>query len=169
MLALLVITAVPLLFAKQIVSFAKHNPVGQQTVQVIKDLGGQSLTWRIGSDLKNAKALKENFFTGVGTVYWAKDSVRSWGAILLILGAYGIVGLLAWSLLMLYPLFLAVKQLDLNSKKDGADNRWFFLVIALALATNWADAYLNSFFIVSLLIWSGGLVSIAKNKQSKNN
>lgn len=168
MLALLVITAVPLLFAKQIAVFAKHNPVGQQTVQIIKDLGGRSLSWRIGSDLKNAQALKENFFSGVGTVNWAKDSVRSWGAILLILGAYGIVGLLAWFSLLLTPLFLAVKQLDINRKVDEADNRWFFLVIALALAINWADAFLNSFFIVSLLIWSGGLVSIDKNKQRQN-
>jgi O-antigen ligase len=170
MLALLAITVIPLVFAKQIYGFAKHTLAGQQTVQVIKDLGGGSLTWRIGKDLKNAQILKENFFTGLGTVNWSKDNVRSWGAILLILGGYGIVGLVSWSLLMLYPLFLTIKQLNLHRKKDENEMEysWFVLIIAFALVTNWVDAFLNSFFIVSLLIWSGGLVNISKNKLNYN-
>jgi hypothetical protein len=163
-LALLVITAAPLVFAKQIYSFAKHTAVGQKTVQVIKDIGGNSLTWRIGSDLQNAQILKENFFTGLGTVNWSEDKVRSWGAILLILGGYGIAGLVAWSSLMLYPLYLTVKQLDLKPKKNESEYNWFFLVVAVALVANWLDAFLNSFFIVSLLVWSGGLVNIGNNK-----
>jgi hypothetical protein len=152
------------MFAKQIHEFAKNTPVGQQTVQIIKDLGGRSLTWRIGSDLKNAQILKENLFTGSGTVNWSQDNIRSWGAILLILGGYGIIGLVAWSSLMLYPLFLTIKRLNLNRKTDEINFNWFVLVIAVAIVTNWMDAFLNSFFIVSLLIWSGGLVNISKNK-----
>jgi hypothetical protein len=164
MLALLVITAVPLMFAKQIYSFAKTTPLGQQTVQVIKDIGGGSLTWRIGSDLKNAQVLKENFFTGLGTINWNQDNVRSWGAILLILGGYGIGGLIAWSTLILYPLFLTVKQLNLEREKSEIELSWFVLIIAITLVANWLDAFLNSFFITSLLIWTGGLVNISQNK-----
>jgi hypothetical protein len=163
---LLVMAATPLVFSKQIYFFAKHTAAGQQSLQVLKSLGAGSLTWRIGSDLKNAKTLKDNFLTGAGTVNWNEGNERSWGAILLILGGYGIVGLVSWSALIFAPLFLTIKQLNLNRRKTEADHSWFALVVAFALLTNWLDAFLNSFFIVSIMVWSGSLVSINQQESS---
>jgi O-antigen ligase len=108
--------------------------------------------------------LKEKFFTRAGAVNWSENSTRSWGTILLILGGYGIVGLVPWSALIFYPLFLTVKQLNLNRRKTGVGDDRFALVMAVALMASWVDTFLNSFFIVSSLILSGGLVSVNLDK-----
>lgn len=167
-ISLLIVIATSLVFSNQIYSFAKQTSIGQETVQLVKNIGGASLTWRIGKDLQNVQTIKENFFTGQGSMNWNKEGVRSWGAILLILGAFGILSLSSWSSLILYPLFTSVRHLSLHNGEEELHKSWFILIVAITLGLNWLDAFLNSFFIVGILVWAGAIVSILQDNEESN-
>jgi hypothetical protein len=97
-------------------------------VSLIKKVGGRSLIWRVGHDLKNVVQIKENFLVGVGSINWSLDEeVRQWGAIILTF----------WhGQLLLVSLLLLVFKLMSTSLALPREKQLMF-VIANILVLNW--------------------------------
>jgi len=95
-----------------------------------------------------------------------EGEVRPWGAIMLLLGGYGVIGLLAWSALLVSPLLLTFKLM--KASREHFREKHLVFVIATILVLNWLDAILNSFFIVVLIVWSGSIVTLAQEKAKKS-
>ena len=67
---------------------------GKAIVGALRASGRGSATWRVSQDLKTLPLLRREIFWGTGRWDWFRPAgTRPWGLPLLILGAYGLVGL----------------------------------------------------------------------------
>ena len=111
--------------------------------------GRQSLPWRIGQDLKTLPIIQDRLVIGHARWDWFRGAgTRPWGMPLLLLGQFGLVGLLG---LMAALGCAFYGQLRRAVHDEDVPARLY--VVLLLLLT--ADALLNSFLFYPALLLTG--------------
>lgn len=141
---------------------AMSHPVGQRVVQVLRNAGRHSLAWRLSLDERHLRHASQDWMTGSGRWDWwdRRDgpSGRPWGLWQLILGQYGAVAVLAaagvWSVGALRRFWHRPRDVTGAYGATGAHE-----ALAALLLITMADAVLNSFVLLPMLLAAGGLAA----------
>ena len=146
-----------------ITHWGKETVVGRKIVDSFRSAGRGSLPWRISQDQKAIAVIKPVAIVGHGQWdWWSALGTRPWGLALLIVGQFGVVGLLCALGALAAP---AVKTI-LDSKVEcqwvpGGAPTILAVIVLLALL----DAILNSFFFYPAILAASALVVPAGNPQ----
>jgi hypothetical protein len=135
-------------------ALAENTAIGRRMVEIIRSSGRGSFTWRIARDQTALPLVVAHPIVGTARWdWWRKNNERPWGLVLLILGQFGLIGLvLAFGSLMTPALrALAIK---------GHSGAWRVhptapLAVVVLMAS--ADALLNSFFFYPAILAAGAL------------
>jgi len=131
---------------------AENTSIGRQMVEIIRSSGRGSFTWRIARDQTALPLILAHPIVGTAQWdWWRKNNERPWGLAFLILGQFGLIGLvLAFgSLLTPASRALAIK---------GQSSTWSIYPrtpLALIVLMASADASLNSFFFYPAILIAG--------------
>jgi hypothetical protein len=141
---------------------AENTSIGRQMVEIIRSSGRGSLTWRIARDQTALPLILAHPIVGTAQWdWWRENNERPWGLAFLILGQFGLIGLvLAFgSLLTPASRALAIK---------GQSSAWSIypgtpLAVVVLMAS--ADALLNSFFFYPAILIAGSLAPRHRSAQ----
>jgi hypothetical protein len=138
-------------------TIAKDTVIGRNIVDFARSTGRGSITWRIARD-QGALALV-GAHPLVGTAqwdWWRSNDERPWGLALLILGQFGLIGLvLAFGSLLLPVLRAFAKQWSSRSWRRDSSAAALAIIVLMTMA----DALLNSFIFYPALLAAGALAS----------
>lgn len=140
--------------------WGKETIIGRKVVDSFRLAGRGSLPWRISQDQKAIALIKPVAMFGHGQWdWWSSLNTRPWGLALLIVGQFGIIGLLAAFGALAAP---AVKTiLDARAECQWS-SRSAATVIAVIVLLALMDATLNSFFFFPSILAAAALVFPAK-------
>lgn len=137
-------------------ALAKNTVIGQQLVHIIHSLGRGSFTWRIARDQNALPLIAEHPMLGAARWdWWRPDNGRPWGLALLIIGQFGLVGLVLAFGALLAP---ALRALSIQWH-PGAWQLHSALPLAIIILMAVGDALLNSFFFYPAILAAGSLAS----------
>ncbi|MBB1162580.1 hypothetical protein [Aquariibacter albus] len=135
--------------------WATGTTAGQAVVQLLRDAGRHSLTWRISKEQALLKPALARPLTGTGRWDWFRpEGVRPWGLTLLIVGQYGLPALACVLGLWLLPVLRAASRAPPGPAWQPGQGSWA-LAVMLLLALG--DALLNSFIAWPALLAAGAL------------
>jgi len=134
---------------------AKDTAVGRKILDLARSAGRQSITWRIARDQRALTLVAKHPVVGTGRWnWWEQNGERPWGLAVLILGQFGVVGLLLSFGSLLFP---ALRALNVNWALSK-----MCLHAEVPLATivlmSFGDALLNSFIFYPAVLAAGALV-----------
>ena len=158
--ASLVCGAVYLSGALPIAQLGKETTVGRKVVEVFKASGRGSFTWRISQDQKAMGLVKSTALVGHGYWdWWRSLNTPPWGLALLLVGQFGLIGLVCAFGAMLAPAMLCLWRVPVASpwQLSGAP-----VILATIVVLTAMDAGLNSFIFFPALMAAGALVPRAK-------
>jgi hypothetical protein len=156
----LVCGAVYLSGALPIAQLGKETTVGRKVVEVFKASGRGSFTWRISQDQKAMGLVKSTVLVGQGHWdWWRSLNTRPWGLAILLVGQFGLIGLVCAFGAMLAPAVLCLWRVPVASpwQLSGAP-----VILATIVVLTAMDAGLNSFIFFPALMAAGALVPRAK-------
>jgi hypothetical protein len=133
---------------------AENTAIGRKMVEVIRSSGKGSFTWRIARDQRALPLAAAHPLIGTARWdWWRKNNERPWGLTLLILGQFGLIGLVLAFGSLLIPAFW---DLGIRAHSGGRSicSRAPLAVIVLMAS---ADALLNSFFLYPAILAAGAL------------
>jgi hypothetical protein len=134
----------------------KETALGRKAVEVIRQTGRGSFSWRIGQDAKALPEIRGHSLMGTGRWdWWRPTGSRPWGYFMLLLGQYGIVGVALNLVVWLGPSLRALLGWPGGTAwKLSAVS----IVCAVVIVVGAADALLNAFLFVPSLLLTAGLV-----------
>jgi hypothetical protein len=136
---------------------ARNTLPGQKAIGFFRSIGRGSLPWRISQDMKTIPKLSGAFGMGTGQWdWWRSSGTRPWGMHQLIVGQFGIIGLLLSGL----SLCLASIRTFWSSKLTTSPPTPFMhQVFAALIAIAYIDAFLNSFIFYPIILMSAALAN----------
>ncbi len=143
-------------------AIAKDTAWGREMVNSIRGAGRGSFTWRISQDQKLLADAVARPVTGSGQWdWWRAKETRPWGLSLLIVGQFGLVGLLLAFATLLGP---ALKTAW--TAQGGSAWRAPGLLLATIAVLTVIDALLNSFIFFPAIVAAGGLAGTADPRET---
>jgi len=145
-------------------AIAKDTAWGRDIVNSIRGAGRGSFTWRIAQDQKLlADAVARPVTGSAQWDWWRAKETRPWSLSLLIVGQFGLVGLLLALATLLGPALRAAWA----APRGGA---WRPAGVPLVLASiavlTVIDALLNSFVFFPAIVAAGGLAASARREET---
>jgi hypothetical protein len=134
---------------------ASDTAVGRAAVAAIKSLDRGSFTWRIAQDQRALPLAMAHPLAGSGRWdWWRPQPSRPWGLAMLLLGQFGLIGVVLASSTLLWPAARAAWQAPRGDMRTPAALPWLLaLVVLLAML----DAVLNSFVYFPALLMAAAL------------
>jgi len=134
---------------------AKETSVGREVVAGFRGLGRGSFTWRVSQDQKLLGAAMAR--PALGTAqwdWWRAEGTRPWGLSLLVIGQFGVTGLLLVLAALLGPALAAAWAAPgaIVSRPEGVP-----LLLAALVLLGVVDALLNSFVFFPAIVAAGAL------------
>lgn len=145
-------------------AWVEGTSVGRSALDMVRATGRGSFSWRISQDQRVAPLVGKAPIIGAGRWdWWRPAGTRPWGLVMLILGQFGLIGLVLAAVALLGG---AVPGLAPRSRDKGVRTvrRVLILLVVMALA----DALLNAFIFLPAMAIAGilaGAVSGAKSKR----
>jgi hypothetical protein len=139
--------------------WAKQTTAGQAVVGAFKSVGRGSFTWRIAQDQKALALVGKKIVVGSGQWnWWQSLGTRPWGLWLLLVGQYGLLGLVLALGAITAPALLVLARFPVGSPwtTQGAP-----AVLAVMVLMACLDARLNAFLFFPALLCAAALVSSA--------
>lgn len=135
---------------------------GEKVIAAMRSIGRGSFLWRVSQDAKTVPGLAAHPVTGTARWdWWRPFGIRPWGQPLLIMGQFGLVGLLlVWGALI-GAVVAALRRLRSSGERIGQDAA---LPLAILVLLALADATLNAFFF-SLAILAAGAIAFERPPQ----
>lgn len=132
-----------------------RSAAGQHLIGFMRSLGRGSFLWRVSQDSKTLATIATHPILGTGQWDWFRPyGTRPWGQGLLLLGQYGLVGLLlAWSALVGA---CAAAFRRLRGDRGHLDPS---LILAIMVLLALSDALLNAFFFYPAILAAGAIAS----------
>ncbi len=159
---IVVLAIIALLFRGPLLRTGRHlaetTSTGQALKRIVRDSPIGSLGWRIGREEDNDPLIRKHFWTGWGsTQFWKQDStsVRPWGLVTLVLGAYGVVGCLVWCGMMAVPVSVVLFRIGCS----GASDEIVVRGMAIIVLVHAIDATLNSAYFLPVVMLLGMMQS----------
>lgn len=136
---------------------ATQHPAGQRLVQSLRDAGRHSLAWRASLDERHLRNARPFLLTGSGRWDWWQrpdgPPARPWGLWQLALGQFGLPATAAAAAVVLWPALHLLWRLTPGTARAHPCD----VALALLLVMSAADAALNSFVNLPVLLAAGGL------------
>ena len=127
------------------------KPVVDFGIHAFRAIGRGSFPWRVSQDLKMLSLIADHPLSGFGTWdWWRPKSARPWDLPTLLLGQFGVIGVL----LALPFAAIPINRIATNDRYR-LDNSIFVLALIAVLAL--FDALLNAFIFFPALMAAGGL------------
>jgi hypothetical protein len=123
-------------------ALAEKTVIGQQIVDVFRAAGRGSFIWRMARDQRALTLISEHPVIGAGRWdWWRPNGERPWGLLLMIVGQFGVVGMVLAFGSLLMPAIRALKR-------HWYASAWHQPAVPLAVIVLMAiaDAMLDSFF-----------------------
>jgi len=140
-------------------SIAKDTAWGREIVNSIRGTGRGSFTWRIGQDQKLlADAITQPVIGSAQWDWWRAKETRPWGLSLLIVGQFGLGGLLLALATLLGPALRTAWAAPRGSAWRLEGSRLLLASIAMLTVI---DALLNSFIFFPAIVAAGALAASA--------
>ena len=138
-------------------AMAQHNGVLHSIAAALAGIGRQSLAWRISHEESHMALALQKPLLGFGKWDWWQDgTVRPWSLWLLVLGMYGVIGLLAFGSILFLPVLRAAWPSSDESGPAGSSLRLALVAVILMVAI---DTLLNGAMILPYLLLMGGLAA----------
>jgi hypothetical protein len=140
-------------------ALAQRTSLGRSLIDASIKLDRGSFGWRLRVEERQARtALQRPWFGWGRWDWWRQGTERPWGLFGLVLGMYGLFGLILLLGCLVWPL---VRFLSLGPPRSWTTpNRAAAASMAAALAINVLDATLNGAFLLPLMLAAGGLVGL---------
>ena len=136
---------------------AKSNGAVHSIAAELASVGRQSFGWRLARDESHiALALREPILGAGRWNWWDSSDTRPWSLWLLILGMYGLVGLVAFGTILFWPIFRAAWSPADRNDADSNNIQQAFVALILMVAL---DSLLNGALILPYLVLIGGVAS----------
>jgi hypothetical protein len=138
-------------------TIAKDTVIGRQMVDIVRSTVRRSVTWRMARDQDALTLIGEHPILGAARWdWWRENHQRPWGLALLILGQFGLTGLLlAFGSLGLPVLRALDKQRNFRAWRRNSPAAPLAIIVLMAIA----DALSNSFFFYPAILAAGALNS----------
>jgi hypothetical protein len=137
-------------------AIADHTLIGHRMIDIVRSTGRASFTWRIARDQRALPLIAAHPVIGTARWdWWRQNGERPWGLALLIIGQFGLVGLLLAFSSLLTPVFRAFAFYW----RPGAWRLQPELPLAVMVLMAVADALLNSFFFYPAILAAGALAT----------
>ena len=137
-------------------AIATHTAIGQRIVEIVKSTGRGSFTWRIARDQRALPLISAHPLVGTAHWdWWRENRERPWGLAFLIIGQFGLIGLMSAFGSLLAPTCRAL----VNHWRPSAWRAHSALALAVIVLMALADAVLNSFFFYPAILAAGALAS----------
>jgi hypothetical protein len=148
--------------------FIDSNPAGKSIRSVLREGSIGSLGWRIALEDDVYSVIKKRPYCGWGSVnFWQTEDPlqkRPWGLATLVTGAYGVIGVGVWGMMLWIPSVWIVIR-----RNHGASSAMPIDSLAILVGLHAIDALLNSAFFLPVVFFLGFLVSsIASKSQDRS-
>jgi hypothetical protein len=143
-----------------VTQWGKETAVGRKVVEVFRASGRGSFTWRISQDQKAMGLVKSTALVGQGRWdWWRPLNTRPWGLALLLVGQFGLIGLVCAFGALLAPSMRCLWRVPVASpwQASGAP-----VILATMVVLTTMDAGLNAFIFFPALMAAGALVPRAR-------
>lgn len=134
-----------------------HTAVGERMIGAMRAIGRGSFLWRFSQDSKTLATIAAHPIAGTGQWdWWRPYGIRPWGQALLLIGQYGLIGLLvAWGALAsgCVAAFARLRRSDRRLEPNPA------LPLAIMVLLALADAALNAFFFSPAILAAGAIAA----------
>lgn len=135
-------------------ALAGKTVVGRYMVETMRSSGRGSFIWRIARDQSALSLISAHPIVGTARWdWWRKNNERPWGLAFLILGQFGLIGLVLAFGTTLTP---ALRVLA-TARSAGAPSTGSATALAVIVLIADADALLNSFLFYPLILFAGAL------------
>lgn len=152
--ALLLVGAIHLSGVVPLQAIAR-SPAGENVIGMMRATGRGSFLWRVSQDTKTLASIHAHLIGGTAQWdWWRPYRTRPWGQPFLLIGQYGVVGLLlAWGSLLgaCIAAFARLRKWQNRLAGDAA------LALALVVLIALADATLNAFFFSPAILAAGAI------------
>lgn len=133
---------------------AEKTPAGTMARDMFRAAGRQSLPWRVGQDLKTLPIVQRRLLTGHARWDWFREAgTRPWGLPLLLLGQFGLVGLIAVVAALGGSFYAQLRR----AVQVGDATARLYVVLLLLFGV---DALLNSFLFYPALLLTGAQATL---------
>ena len=134
-----------------VTTLANETALGRAAVDAIKSIGRGSFTWRIAQDQRALPLATARPLVGTGRWdWWRPQPSRPWGLAMLLLGQFGLVGVVLATSVLLLPAARVAWQAPRGDPRALQALPWLLAIIVLLAML---DAVLNSFvFFPAVLI-----------------
>ncbi|MDO6414823.1 hypothetical protein Q4F19_10570 [Sphingomonas sp. BIUV-7] len=151
---LLLVAAVHLSGVLPLQSIAR-SAAGEQMLAAMRRIGRGSFLWRVSQDTKTLAGIAAHPILGTGHWdWWRPYGTRPWGQMLLLIGQYGLAGLLlAWGALLAACVATFARLHEWGDRLAGDAALPLAIIVLLALA----DATLNAFFFSPAILAAGAI------------
>jgi hypothetical protein len=140
-------------------SLAQQNRVVYSLSSALTNIGRHSLAWRLARDESDMTVAMQEPLLGSGQWnWWQNGDSRPWSLWLLVLGMYGLVGLVAFGLILFLPVLRAVWPPGVETHAHQSYLRHALAGLILMVAF---DSLLNGAMILPYLLVMGGLIAPA--------
>jgi hypothetical protein len=161
---LLVVAAVHLSGVVPVESIGR-SPAGERVIAGMRAIGRGSFLWRVSQDAKTLGGAMAHPVRGTGQWdWWRPYHTRPWGQPLLLIGQYGLAGLmLAWGALLAAAAaaFLSLRQRGAGWRDDAALPLGIIVLLAIA------DAGLNAFFFAPAILAAGAVAGTPRRSREE--
>ncbi len=140
----------------------KGTAWGQSVVNTFRAAGRGSFTWRISQDQKLLAEIKAHPVVGSAKWdWWRAKNTRPWGLAMLLLGQFGLVGLLLCFGSVLWP---ALREAWEAPRASGWQISAMPLLLAVIVGLTMLDALMNSFIFFPAVLIAGALAGRRQTK-----
>ena len=150
-----------------IVRIAKDSSLGQRLVGAFQSVGRGSFAWRIGQDQKLLADATAKPLTGTANwEWWRAKKTRPWGLTLLVVGQFGLLGLLLCLGSLLAPALAAALRAPRGSPWEPSA---LPLLMAAIPPLAVLDATMNSFIFFPAITVAGALAATRRRQREEIN
>jgi hypothetical protein len=141
--AAVVVSAVYVSGVVPVARIANETSLGRAVVGAIKSVGRRSFTWRIAQDQRALPLATARPLVGTGQWdWWRPQPSRPWGLAMLLLGQFGLVGVVLSSSVLLLPAARVAWRAPRGDPLAAQALPWLLAIVVLLAML---DAVLNSF------------------------
>jgi hypothetical protein len=153
-----VISAVYVSGVVPITRIANDTSLGRAAVSAIKSVGRGSFTWRIAQDQRALPLATARPLVGTGQWdWWRPQPSRPWGLAMLVLGQFGLIGVVLSASVLLLPAARIAWQAPRGDPLSTQALPWLLAIVVLLTML---DAVLNSFVFFPAVLIAGALSTI---------
>jgi O-antigen ligase len=142
-------------------AIAQNTVVGRQVVDMVRSTGRGSFTWRIARDQGALRLIDAHPVIGTPRWdWWRENGERPWGLAFLVVGQFGLIGLLLAFSCLLIPTLRNVSSkwlADSGQLDPGAP-------LAIIVLMSVADALINSFIFYPSILAAAALAVSANDR-----